>query len=355
MRLQFKGTTGVDAATVAASPNNPAIAYSDYAATVPATPLAARFLRPIVDGQGFEHAAPGARGRVAVTMAATGQVIVNLRYTGLVTRVDAYNDVGSIYVNGVYRGDFVCPVAKGPSDPHPVADVAVSVILTSGISVVEWVLPYCASVDFTGLQVPATASIATPSARPSKRFVVFGDSRAHGFSVSRQIESWTHKMGVLNGAQILNLGYGGRQIDRADATIAGGYGAAGAVYLAGYNNFYPNGASLSAMQAEYQAVITNYRTAVTAAGFSTSKLVMLSDLDAPNAYGAGIYAGNSPTLQQFRDTLAAAVTAVADPYCTFLSGNTGGMPTGIGSFPDGVHPNDAASTTIAALVAAVIP
>lgn len=355
MRLQFRGTTGIGAATVIAAPNNPAIAYSDYAGALSVTPLAASAVRPIVDGNGFEYATPGMRGRVLVALDAPGQVIINLRYSGLITRVDTYNDVGSIYVNGVHRGDYSCPVTKGPTDDHPESPVSPSVILGAGTSLLEWVYPYCASLETTSLAVPIGAGIAAPPARPSKRYVVFGDSRVHGFNATRQLESWTHKLGVTKNAEVLNLGYGGRQIVASDGTLAGSYGAAGAVYLAGFNDFYPNGANTSTIQAAYQAVITNYRAAATAAGYSTSKLVMLSDLWAETDVGIGPYRFNSPTLQAFRNAMQAAVTAVADPYCVFLSGNTGGMPTGSDDFIDGVHPIDVASTTIAGQVAAVMP
>jgi len=336
------------------APNNAAWAYSDLAGTWSVTAVRARPTRSIVDGQGFEHCAPSARARIQVTAGAATLLVLTVRYTGLVTRTDTYNDLGSVLVNGNPTRDFQCPVPK--VGPHPVSAAQVLVPVPSGASIVDILWPYCASMDLETLGLPAGVSVSAATARPTKRIIAFGDSRVHGFNASKSSSSWAQLAASLKSGQVLNMGYGGRAIVSADGTVAGGFGAAGAVYLAGFNDFYLGGASIPAMQARYELLISNYRTAATAAGAPTSKLVMLSDLYSTSDAGqGGPYQANSPTLQAFRNAMQAAVTAIGDANTVFLSGNTGGMPTGSGSFPDGVHPNDAAQATIAPLAAAVLP
>jgi len=336
-------------------PDDTRLLYSDLAGTWSIDGFKGRPTRPLVDGQGYENAAPGARVTFSVQAAFAARLTVNLRYSGLITRTDTYSDTGSVIVNGTAT-NFSCPVAKVGGQVGPTANTEVTVSIAAGASTVTVMWPYCASLDFAGVILPSGVTMQVAPTRPSKKFVGFGDSRMHGFNVTRALSSFLSLASTTKSAQALNFGYGSRLIIAADATTAGGYGADAAIYLAGYNNFSPGGANLTTIQAAYASVISNYRAAVTSAGKPTSKLIMLSDLWSNNDVGqGGSLAGNSPTLQQFRDTLAAAVTAAADANCVFLSGNTGGMPTGTGSFPDGVHPNDAAASTIAGLLAAVLP
>lgn len=326
-------------------PNNPAIAYYDLAGSWTTDATKARPIRPIVDGQGYEFCAPGATAAITITAAAPTTIIVNVQYTGLVTRDDPYNDVGSISINNLVVLDFRCPIPR-VSD-HPVSAKQIVVPVSAGISTVRVIWPYNASLDLVNFGLPEGVTLGPAPAVQAKKIAWFGDSRVHMMFVSKTTESFAYQTSAAKSAQILNLGYGGRQIEPGDATIAGSYGAEAAVCLVGFNTFYPNGADIAVVQNDYETIVTNYRAAATAVGKPASKLIMVSDLwSTSDAGGGGFYDGNSPTLQQFRDACAAAVTAIADPHCTYLAGNTGGMPTGVAKFPDGIHPNDSAADDI---------
>jgi hypothetical protein len=356
--LFFKGSPGISyaPATVAVLPNAAAFNFTDYAASIIQDAGKVRFTRPISDGQGFEFCVPGARGRVSVTLAAPGEVKLNFQYTGLVTRTDTYNDVGATYVDGNIYGTFSCPVAHPFNGAHPVSAATTSLYLTAGTHLVEWTLPYCTSIDFTGMSLPTGATYAAPAARVARKGMFFGDSITHGFNTSKSIASWPALVAAAKSSQMLNGGYGGRGCSPADGTTWGAYGADFATYLIGFNNFYPNGGSLATFQTNIQSVLTGFRTASTTAGKGTAKLYMMTPTYSTSDVGqGGTYAGNSPTLEQFRGAIRAGITAVADPYVVLIEGASGGMPTGPSNISaDGIHPTDASSITIANVVSAIV-
>jgi hypothetical protein len=336
-------------------PNDAKITYSDLAGTWTVNTARARPRRSIIDGQGFDYATPSARASLSITATVPTAIVVNVAYTGLVIRGDTYNDIGAVIVGAGVSAEFICPNAHSPGAAHPTGSKAVLVQVPAGTSTVAIVWPYCASLDLISIGLPAGVTANAAPARVAKKFVGFGDSRVHGFNATKTLQSWFPKVCDLKSAQALNMGCGGRQITPGDGTTAGAFGADAAVLVIGYNSFYPNGANITAVQANYLSYITNYRAAASAAGKATSKLIMVSDFWAEADIPAGPYAANSPTLQAFRNAMQAAVTAAADANCSFLSGNTGAMPTGYGTTPDGVHFNDTGSSAAAAAIAAVLP
>lgn len=326
------------------APNDARISATDCA-TVSATSVRLRITRPLVDGQGFENANPGARVRFQVTMAAAGVVTLKLRYTALVTRIDVYNDLGTVLIDGVAAATTIACQPRGSATP-----ARVGFAVAAGLHTIEYVMPYCAAIDFEGAEVPPSSTVASASARPTKLIVGFGDSRVHGFNTSDVTKSWLWLMGITKGCRVLNLGYGGRAVVATDASLAGVYRADAAIYLCDFNNFYPGGQSLSTFQSAFGGLVANYRIAATAAGKPASRLYAMTSIDAPSAYGAGIYAANSPTLEAFRGAERAAVAAAGDTYATIIEGLGIGMPIGLANFADGIHPNDAASVAIASTV-----
>ena len=322
---------------------------SDFTGTVTRASQVLRITAPL-PMDGFENCAPGARVRWRVTMAGAGQMEVCVRYTGLVTRNDAYLPIAPVLIDGVQTGRFVQTKAL-PATPHPVGDVVLVMTVPPGQHDIELVMPTCASMDMKYIRLPPDAVLNAMPARPSKRLVVFGDSRAHGFNASSPNIAWPYRLAELKGAQIVNIGRGGRQVTASDGTIAGAVGADAGVYLCDFNDFYPNGANLTTWGAAYRAVASNFRTASIAAGKPFSRLYMLTSLDAPAALAGGTYAANSPTLEAFRARARVEIAALADPYTSIIEGLGGGMPTGIGQFSDGVHPDDAAHATIASVLA----
>jgi hypothetical protein len=341
-------------ATTTVPPNNAAFQVSDFYGTITQDAAKIRLTRLIVDGQGFEHCAPGARIRFSVTVAALSQVTVLLNYTGLVSRNDTYNDVGSIFINGAFSTDFYGPATHTPGQPHPTGAVNVSLFLAAGTHLVEVILPYCAAVDFAGVTIPVDASVSAPSARVSKKIIFFGDSITHGFNSSKIRLHWPFLVAETEAAQMIDYGYGGRGCNGTDGTVAGNAGADIAFYLIGFNNFYPGGGSLTDFKTQHKLVQSNFRTRSAVNSKATAPFYACTPFDAPAAYGGGLYAANSPTLEQFRQAIRDGITEQADAYVTLVEGLSAGMPTGSSKFPDGIHPNDAASAEIAPVVSGVV-
>lgn len=352
----FAAGEAVAPAVTAIATNNAAWRVTDLAGTYVQDAGKIRLTRSTSDGQGFEHCAPGARVRIGVTLASTGMVAVSIQYTGLVTRTDTYRPIGEVWVDGAASTTFTGPSKALPSTPHPTGTTTAYVVLSAGTHDLDIIFPYCASIDVTGLAIPATASVAAPTARTTAKAVFFGDSITHGFNTDAPSEGWPFKIARTKGKQLVNHGYGGRGMTSADATTAGSYGGDFAAYLIGFNNFYPGGTSLVTWKADYKTAITNFRTASTTAGKATAKLYCItptwsnSDADV----GTGPYAANSPTLEQFRQAIRDAITEVADAYTVLIEGRGAGMPTGTGNFADGIHPGATAAATIASIVGSQI-
>lgn len=354
LRYRLVPSVSYDEATIAVAPDNAAFTVTDLAGTVSVTSSRIRLTRSTADASGFQHAAPGARVRFAVTLADPGFVVIDLQYTGLVTRTDTYEPDGAVLVDGVIRTTYAGPT-KGPSDPHPVGGLSVSLSLLAGTHNIEVLFPYCASVDFEGVSIPAGAAIGAATARPTKRGVFFGDSITHGFIGDNPQTTWPYLTAIAESAQILNHGYGGRQLQTVDGTTAGGLGADFGVYLIGYNNFAPGGASLATFETNYETLLTNFRAASTAAGKPSAPLYVITPIWSINDAGnGGSLSGNSPSLEQFRQAIRDAVADVADPLITIIEGLGAGMPSGLGEIGDGVHPNAAGAVKIRDVVAGVI-
>ncbi len=341
-------------ATVTIAPNNAAFSVSDLAGTASVTSSRIRLTRSTSDADGFQHAAPGARVRFSVTLASPGIVEIDLQYTGLITRVDTYEPDGAVLVDGVIRATYTGP-PKAPSDPHPTGPAIVSVAVLAGAHDIEVVFPYCASVDFEGVSIPTGATIGTATPRPTKRGVFFGDSITHSFNADNAYTAWPYMTAAIESAQMLNHGYGGRQLVPADGTTCGGYGADFGVYLIGYNNFAPGGGSLATFEADYETLIANFRAASTTAGKPTAPLYVITPIWSVNDVGeGGPLVGNSPTLEDFRQAIRDAVADAGDAYVTLIEGRGAGMPSGLSEIIDGVHPGYAGAVKIRDVVSGVI-
>lgn len=322
---------------------------SDYTGTLTRADQSLRITSPI-DHEGFQHSASGSRFRWRVVMPSAGLMEVCARYTGLVTRTETYLPTATIVINGIEYSR-ITQTKAAPATPHPVGDVSVFVPLAAGEHDVDFVLPICASMDLKFIRLPFSAILHAPSPRPSKRILCFGDSRVHGFNASLPTRPWPYRLGELLGAQSINIGRGGRQVTATDGTAAGAVGADAAIYLCDYNDFYRNGADLAVWGAAYRAVASNFRAASIAAGKPSARLYLLTSLDAPEALPGGTYASNNPTLEAFRARIRTEIAALADPYASVIEGLGAGMPTGLGSFADGVHPGTIAHDTIARVLA----
>ena len=97
-------------------------------------------------------------------------------------------------------------------------------------------MPYWDSVDFRGLTVNDSANFATVSARPSTRYVAYGDSITQGAYVSNATKTYAARIGRAKGWEVVNMGFGGAGINGDDGTTIGGLHADVITVLMGYNN-----------------------------------------------------------------------------------------------------------------------
>ena len=306
------------------------IGYSDFA-MVSVNAMRARFSRyPDPYAQGYETAAPGARVRVAT---ASRLVHFRLQYTDLVTRLDTYNGVGTVLVDGVVHATF--DRARLPAGP-------LTVVVEFGSNsprTVEILMPYCASVDLLGVDVLSAYPLTPVASRPTTRYVAVGDSISHGFIASRGDLSWPQRLAAAKGWQQINMGYGGHQalplVVQAAAQLSPSVGT----YLIGYNNF-GNQIPLATFKANFKAAVQNWRAAAPAA-----KLYCITPLYSPNT--------NTLTLEQYRQQIRDGLAELADPLSILVEGLPL-APNDSAAFPDNVHPSDAASLMIATNLAAVV-
>lgn len=311
-------------------PDNAALGVSDYCGvSIDASKI--RFTRPTVDGQGFEYAAPGARIRFSTD---STSVLFRLQYTNLVTRPDTYNAVGLILSNGVVVATFTRK--KGSAGP---LNVFVK-FGSAAMRTIEIVMPYCASVDFTGLYLMTDATLQVAPTRPSTRYVAMGDSITHGFAASDIGEVWAYKLAVAKGWQLVSHGYGGRQVDASDGATLAALSPSVATYLVGYNNFYSQ-TPLASFKSEFKSFVSSFR-AVNA----TAKLYCITPTWSPNTFG-------SLTLEMYRQQIRDALTEIGSALNVLIEGES--LATNSTTrFPDSVHPNDLGATEIAAALQSAV-
>ena len=263
-------------------PRDTRIVATDLAGTWTRIATDASAKRPISDGQGYEYASPGARLTFAVTADAASTITASLLYTGLITRPDTYNPVGTVFVGDTAR-DFTCPVGKAAStDPHPVANLDLPIAIPKGTSIVSILFPIAASLNLTSIALPAgvTMNAAPVSSRPTAVIVGAGDSTTHGLGKTSIRTTWLYLLTKATGRQMASLGYGGRQAVASDGTAAGRAAAAfGAnaiiTYSIGINDCI-GGVSLAAFKASVAGFITNAR-----AEAPLAKIVVISAFYCP--------------------------------------------------------------------------
>jgi lysophospholipase L1-like esterase len=307
-----------------------AFGVSDYC-LVSQTAARKRFSRPTVDGQGFEHATPGARVRFKTN---SRRVDIKLDYTALITRLDAYNGVMLLLADGVQIATI--DRVAGVSSAVMSADLG-----STADRVFEIVWPYCASVDFTGVDLAVGATLTAAPARTSVRYVAVGDSITHGSSVPDIGQSWPYKLAVGKSWQLINHGYGGRGASAADGAAAAALNPSVATYMIGYNNFYPQ-TPLAAFKTEIAGFMTQFR-----ATGCTAKLYLITPLWSPT------YPNNAITIEQYRQAVREAVAASGNPLNILIEGPS--LTTqSLASFPDGVHPNAPGAAEITTALQSIV-
>jgi lysophospholipase L1-like esterase len=333
--------TVVPPPTVSIAPNNSAINYSDDY-TLALTATSATFSRPLVDGQGLNSVAPGARIRF---QSAAPYVVIHLSYTNLATLQNAYNGVGIVLVNGAFFTNFDQPqLAAGA----PVRNVDVVLTFASATSrLIEIVLPYCASVSLLGIDVDATSPNLSPvQPRPSGPLLVLGDSITQGFYATGIGGTWPFLLSQAKGWQVVNGGYGGRIVVPSDATLLApsSISPRAITYLIGYNDFAEQ-EPLATFYASYVAYLNNLRIAN-----PTSVIYCITPLWTSST--AADY-GGTIEIESYRQQIRNAVAAINNPLNVLVEGES--LVTNSSDyFYDGIHPNDAGSQQMATTLAAVI-
>jgi lysophospholipase L1-like esterase len=325
------GSSVTGTALTSYTPDNAAFNYSDYCAVAVSAAMA-RFTRPTVDGQGFEFTNPGARVRFK-TNAQT--VVVRLQYNNLVTRLDTYNAVGLALVDGVLNQTFTR--AQGAAGP-----LAFQILFGSAVArTIEVVMPYCAGVDFTGIDITTGATLQAPAARPATRYVAVGDSITQGFLASDVGHSWPYGVIVADSYQVINHGYGGRICVAADGTTAANLSPTMASYLIGYNDFVAQ-TPLATFKANFKSFINNFRAIA-----PSVKLYCITPIYSPNT--------NTLTLANYRTQIVNALSELANALNVLVNGLSI-MTNSNDRLADTIHPNDlGASEIVTNLTGVIVP
>jgi lysophospholipase L1-like esterase len=309
-------------------PDHPLLQYTDCFA-VEVTPTRARFSRPGGDANGFGHVSPGARVRFATDAT---DVTLRVLYTALMTRADAFADIGAVLVDGRLKQTFR---HKGSWDSLSVRDIAI----THGaraVRVHDVVLPYGASLDFHGVTL-ADGDVLPAPARPSVRHVAYGDSLTQGYNAPTIVETWAFAVAAAKNWQLINLGAGSLRTADADAASIAAAKPDVVTVQVGTNDFLRQTA-LGDFIIGYHALLRDVcATNPKARIYAISPLWSAADRPVAVAvYGAAA---------------ADAVRAVGCERLRLIDGATL-TDHDLDYFVDGIHPNDKGMAQIAERLAA---
>jgi lysophospholipase L1-like esterase len=300
-------------------PNDGRLLVSDYHTIAERSATRLRFSRPLADGSGYQHCAPGARVSF-ITNASS--VRFRVAYNGLVTRTGSgRNFVSVVLVDGALHSSFTNPLGEAGA---AVVDHVVE--LSSLPRQYDLVWPYGDGMDLLAIILNAGASLFQ-GIRPLGKMVVAGDSMTQGFEATDVLASYALSLPAAKARQLINMGYGGRRCFASDAGEAlTGTGADRVVYLIGFNDFFGQ-VSLATFQSEAQGWITAARAALPSA-----KIYIVSPLYSP--------ATAAIPLSSYRSALQAAEGGVGDAETFFIDGLSL-MANDLSSLaPDQIHPNN---------------
>lgn len=314
------------------SPDDTRIDVTDYAAIVERSATRLRFIRPITDGNNYQHCSPGSRARIRTDATS---VTFKVYYNGLVTRLGARNFISTLLVDGVVAATFT-----NPNGETATATVVYTLSL-SGVSMrtVELVWPYGDGMDLVSIEVNVGATFEAPAARPSAILAAQGDSITHGFLATKTTDSWAYKLADAKGRRLLNEANGSNTAVAAQASSLAGSGADRVIYMIGYNNFVAQTA-LATFQAAVEGWINNAEAALPSA-----KIYVISPIYSPNT--------GTITLAQYRTAVQAAVTAAGGANVTFVNGLSI-MTNSSDRLVDTIHPNDLGAGEIATALGALV-
>lgn len=314
------------------TPDDTRIDVSDYAAISQRTPTRLRFIRPIADGNNYQHCSPGSRARIKTNATS---ITFTVYYNGLVTRLGARNFIASILVDGV-----LAATLTNPNGETAVAKVVYTLNLPSVVfRTIELVWPYGDGMDLLSIEVNNGATFDTPAARPSGILAVQGDSISHGFLATKTLDSWAYKLAVAKGRKLLNMANGSNTAVASNANALIGSGADRVTYMIGYNNFVAQ-TPLATFQAAVEGWINNAEAAL-----PTAKIYVISPIYSPNT--------GTITLAQYRTSVQAAVTAAGGANVSYINGLSI-MTNSNTRLADTIHPNDTGSSEIVSALTPLI-
>lgn len=310
-------------------PTHPAMKYTDHSGVTVSTDRA-RFLRPMVFNDAYEHCAPGSR--VAFRSDAAS-LTASLFFNNLNT-TPTYNDVINVYVDGVFFQE-IDPTNNRTAHAYPVA-------LNFGsrkFRTIEIIMPYCAGLDFVGIVQDPICLLLPCLPRTSVRMMCIGDSITHGFNASGSRQSWPFLLGIAKNWELVNMGYGSsRTVHHMEGDNVAAIHPDVIISMIGYNDFGSQ-TPLATFKSQYETMLNNLLAG------SLAKIYAVTPL-----WGS---ATNTITLGQYRTAIGEVVTSIGNPRITKIDG----LPLATNStahFPDGIHPNDAGSSAIASNLAPLV-
>ncbi|TIT24395.1 MAG: hypothetical protein E5W70_03525 [Mesorhizobium sp.] len=310
-------------------PNDLRGRVSDYAEIVEQSVETLRFIRPVNDGNNFQHCAPGAR----VGYITTAQYMqLDVHWNNLVTRLDTYNTICAILVDGVLHSTFSSGFAPGtPGDQSYTFDFG-----SVGLRKVEIVWCYAAGMELRQTRFSANAALAIADARPTKILNVHGDSTTHGMTASSIVTTWSFGLAADLGRQLLNTANGSNTAVAsqgalvAQAILDTGIADAKALYSIGINDCITNRVPTAAFKTAVEGYLAGFRGLC-----PTVPMVFCGAFYCPAHETAHTY-----PLQDYRDVLQAIVVAAADPNLTYVDGKTLMVNSADRLVGDQTHPND---------------
>jgi lysophospholipase L1-like esterase len=288
-----------------------------------------RFLRPIDDSGGYNlrAVAPGARLRFASNATA---LEFGLKFTDFARTPDS-NTATLILVDGVAHTSFASDTANGTPSTKKV-----SLSFNDATPrLIELVWPYGDSLDFLYLRTNAGATVSKPTARPTRKICLIGDSISQGFFASSVASGWAFQLGAQTDSQVVNMGYGGSPAQLGDAQAVPA-DCTTIIYAMGFNNAYA-GQSAATFQSIIAANLQAMRTKVPTVPI----------------YAASPIYSTALNLAAYRTAMQNAVTAANDPDIHYVNGLSL-MTNAANRLVDGIHPNDLGASEIATSLAAAL-
>lgn len=312
-------------ATGMLAPTDPRITYAGFAG-ININSDRARPTRPVSFSNGLEYAAPEARIMIRT---ASPTIVFRLLNNGLMTNTTIVNRIFSVLVNGDLYQDYT-PPASGAYD--------LSIDFGSAqVRKIELVFPHAAGYDLLGVTLDPIYAVLP--FLPKRKFIVAGDSITQGAFASAARYSWAFLLGQAKNAEIINMGFsGGVASTLGNGSWASAMNPDAIIAMLGHNDYYYQN-PISTFKSDLDTLLTTWLSSTTA------KIYVVT----------AVWTNGSQTvpISSYRTAMAEVVAAKANSRITLIDGLSL-APGSTAYFPDGVHPNDAGSVSIAGSLASVI-